>query len=131
MKPTTLQRPIWLTNLLKNTVTISINTFSQVFMMMTNLDDVLVSDIRNLGLNMEERFLHTEKPCLSIATKLLSYACLSLTHPSQPITTRFLATDEALDQIKDWRNPQNEVMFSTKLRFGPTSICLFATSILD
>ena len=25
-------------------------------MMMTNLDDVLVDDIRNLGLNMNERF---------------------------------------------------------------------------
>ena len=25
--------------------------------MMTNLEDVLVSDIRNLGLNMKERFL--------------------------------------------------------------------------
>ena len=30
-------------------------------MMMTNLDDVLVSDIRNLGLDMKERFLHSDK----------------------------------------------------------------------
>ena len=106
--------------------------------MMTNLDDVLVSDIRNLGLNMEERFLHTEEDLLEhpnmTHTQLLSDTCHSLSDESltQPnLTTRFLATDEALDQIKDWRKPQNEVMFSTKLRFGPTSICLFATSISD
>jgi len=55
-----------------------------VLMMMTNLDDVLVDDIKNIGLNLNERFL---------------------------------ATDESLDQIKVWRKPKNQLMFSSKLRF--------------
>jgi len=53
-------------------------------MMMTNLDDVLVDDIKSIGLNLNDRFL---------------------------------ATDESLDQIKIWRKPKNQLMFSTKLRF--------------
>ena len=42
-------------------IIIRVTTVSQVLMMMTNLDDVLVSDIRNLGLDMKERFLHSDK----------------------------------------------------------------------
>ena len=34
-----------------------------------------------------------------------------------PNISRFLATDESLDQIKIWRKPKNQLMFSTKLRY--------------
>ena len=101
-------------------------------MMMTNLNDVLVSDIRNLGLNMEERFLHTHRRSPSAwasHTKILSYTCHSLSGESQtnvkvPGHWRSPRPNQRLEETPKWSHVLHQIKVWSHLNLFATSLSL-------